>query len=794
MFGLDKFIKMTKTNSLFALFILLNSLLIAQTVQNHTISGFIYEGKSKETLPGVNIFAPKYKVGATSNNYGFYSLTLPADSVDLIITYVGYKSQQLKLDLSKNIPLDVHLENSIDLQEVEVSADKIEKISQEVQMSKIDIPVEQIKSIPALFGEKDVLKVIQLLPGVQKGSEGSSGIYVRGGGPDQNLIILDDATVYNASHLFGFFSLFNGDALKSVELTKGGFPARYGGRLSSVIEMQMKDGDKQKIHGEAGIGIISSRFTLEGPIIKDKLSFLVSARRTYIDVLAQPLIKATTNGVNTGYYFYDLNAKLNYVINYKNKIYLSGYFGQDKFYLKDHTNSYSQSDAGLQWGNATSTLRWNHLINEKMFSNVSLIFTNFLFSISDKQTYGTDYFSLNYYSGIRDNSIKWDVDYSLNSKHFIKTGLLATYHTFRPGAMVTKGSSADLNSNKTTNIYSTETAAYIEDDFKISDKWRANGGIRISNFNVRSKSYVNPEPRLALRYLLKSDLSIKASFATMNQYLHLLSNSGIGLPTDLWVPATNRVKPQNSQQVALGLAKDLKIKNASFMASIEGYYKRSKHIIGYMEGASFLNVDPSGNASSFSYENVVTSGNAESYGAEFLFQKKFGKLTGWIGYTLSWTWLQFDQINFGKRYPARYDRRHDLSIVSIYKVNDHISISATWVYGTGNAITLPLSSYQAAEQTSHYNANAMYNSKIINDYGSKNSFRMAPYHRLDIAIQFHKKKEKYERVFELGVYNAYSRQNPFFYYTQYDYTTQQTKLKQASLFPIIPSVSWTWKF
>ncbi|MFY9311500.1 MAG: TonB-dependent receptor [Bacteroidia bacterium] len=764
----------------------------AQTSQTYTISGFINEQGSKESLPGVNIYAPKLKAGAVSNNYGFYSLTLPADSVELIVTYVGYQPQTFKLDLNKNIQLDIPLKTSIELQTVEVSAEKVEKIAQEVQMSKIDLPVEQVKNIPALLGEKDVLKAIQLLPGVQKGSEGSSGIYVRGGGPDQNLIILDDATVYNASHLFGFFSLFNGDALKSIELTKGGFPARYGGRLSSVIEMQMKDGDKEKIHGEAGIGLISSRLTLEGPIIKDKLSFLVSARRTYIDAIAQPLIKKQT-GVNTGYYFYDLNAKLNYVIDYKNKLYLSGYFGKDKFYIKDKVDADYASEAGLAWGNGTGTLRWNHLVNEKVFSNVSLIFTNFLFDITSKQKYSGDYFNLNYFSGIRDYSVKWDIDYSPNSKHYIKTGLVAIYHHFRPGAIVTESSFAAENFVKKSRIDTYETAAYIEDDFKISDKWRTNAGFRLSNFNVRGKSYINPEPRIAFRYLINADLSVKASYATMNQYLHLLSNSGFGLPTDLWVPATDRIKPQNSQQVALGVAKDLTIKDAAFMASIEGYYKKSKNIIGYKDGASFLSVDPTASSSEFSYEAIVTSGDAESYGAEFLFQKKFGKLTGWIGYTLSWTWLQFDSLNFGNRFPARYDRRHDLSIVGIYKLSERITLSATWVYGTGNAITLPLSSYQVVEQNSHQQS-VYINSYTINDYGEKNSFRMAAYHRFDIAIQFHKKRPKYERTFELGVYNAYNRKNPFYYTTKYDPDTQQTKLKQVSLFPIIPSISWTWKF
>ncbi len=788
-------------------FLFISILTTAQTNQRFTISGFITEEGSKETLPGVNIYVPKLKLGAVSNSYGFYTFTLPADSIELVITSVGYKLQSFKLDLHKNIQLDISLQRGNDLKEVEVSADKSEKISQEVQMSKIDLPVEQIKDLPALFGEKDVLKAIQLLPGVQKGSEGSSGIYVRGGGPDQNLIILDDATVYNATHLFGFFSIFNGDALKSVELTKGGFPARYGGRLSSVIEMQMKDGDKQKYHGEVGIGLISSRFTLEGPIIKDKASFIISGRRTYIDALIGRLQPKENK---FGYFFYDLNAKLNYVLDYKNKLYLSGYFGKDKFYAKSSGEGF-KSESGINWGNATGTFRWNHLVNEKMFSNVSLIASDFLFGYKENQTNAGDFSSSTYNSGIRDYSVKADVDYIPNPKHFIKGGILATYHYFRPEAVVTKSSSASNDKNKKTTINAYETALYLEDDFKMNKKWRSNVGMRLSNFNVQGKSYFNPEPRISLRYLLQSDLSVKVSFATMNQYLHLLSNSGIGLPTDLWVPATDRIKPQQSQQVALGLAKDLTIKEAKFMISLEGYYKKSRNIIGYKEGASFLTVGSSEDNSNFSYEDIVTTGKAESYGAEFFLQKKFGKLTGWIGYTLSWTWLQFDELNFSKKFPARYDRRHDISVVGIYKLSKHITLSATWVYGTGNAITLPQASYQATSQNPYpTDPSTFSNSITVNEYGEKNSFRMAPYHRLDIAIQFHRSKSsctcndddfeiikkirKVERTFELGLYNVYNRHNPFYYYTRYDSTTKQTKLKQRSLFPLIPSISWTWKF
>ena len=758
----------------------------SQHAAKYTLSGYVTEKGSGENLPGVTLFIPGLNIGITTNSYGFYSMSIQADTFDLAVSYVGYKAQFFHIKLASNIRLDVALESNSQLEEVVVSATNEERISEEVQMSKIDLPVEQIKDLPALLGEKDVLKAIQLLPGVQKGSEGSSGIYVRGGGPDQNLIIMDEATVYNASHLFGFFSLFNGDALKSVELTKGGFPARYGGRLSSVIDMKMKDGDKEKMRSEVGIGLISSRITVEGPIIKNKSSFLVSGRRTYIDALARPFIKNMGGEGIPGYYFYDLNAKLNYTIGYRNKLYLSGYFGKDKFYQKlkgDMGNLSDKSETNLNWGNGTGTFRWNHLINEKTFANASLIFSDYKFGVGIKEDVGNDRFNLTYSSGIRDYSVKGDVDFFPNTNHSVKAGIVATYHQFRPDAMVTK-SSGEGDKKSKVQIDAIETAAYIEDDWKISRRWRVNAGFRLSNFNVRTSSYLSLEPRASVRYAITKTLSLKASYAMMTQYLHLLSNSGIGLPTDLWVPATNRVKPQKAQQVALGIAKDLKIiADLDFAVSLEGYYKTSRHVIGYKEGASFLNISDlnSAGVKKFSYEDIVTAGSAESYGAEFFFQKKAGKLTGWLGYTLSWTWLTFQDLNFGKRFPARYDRRHDISVVGMYKLNERISLSAVWVFGTGNAVTLPRASYQVVDHASRYQwadvpATAVANgyvpieeeSTVVNDYGGKNSFRMAPYHRLDVAIQFHRKRKKYERILELGLYNAYSRQNPFYYKTETD--------------------------
>lgn len=758
-------------------------------VKKYTISGFVKEKGSKETLIGVNIYIPALKTGTITNTYGFYSLTLPADSYQLAFSYVGYQTNTRQLYLDKDIQMNVELDYSLSLNEVVITGEKYEKISQTPQMSMVDIPVKQVKSIPALLGEKDVLKVIQLMPGVQKGSEGSSGIYVRGGGADQNLIILDDATVYNAYHLFGFFSLFNGDAVKSIQLTKGGFPARYGGRLSSVLDINLKDGNRQKYSGEAGIGIISSRLLLEGPIIKDKSSFIVSGRRTYIDALIMPFLPEDQRG---GYYFYDLNAKLNYDFDDRNKLFLSGYFGKDKFYFK-YSDYFSKMSAGLYWDNATATARWNHLFNNKIFANTSLIFSNYGLNIFLEEEVDSMTFDMSYRSGIRDFALKYDLEYHPNPNHILRTGLLSTYHRFTPSAVVIKD---DYLLNYKTEIDAIdvlESGLYIEDELKIKEKFKFNIGLRASHLLIHNKMYLKPEPRFTGSYLLTDNMAVKASYALMNQYVHLLSNTGIGLPTDLWVPSTENIPPQTTQQVAGGLARD--IVKYDLTLSLEGYYKESYNTVGYREGASFLLIDDPTEAEEINWEENMTQGRAWSYGAEFLLQRKTGKLSGWIGYTLSWTQLQFDDVNNGKKFYARYDRRHDVGIVAIYELNKDITISSTWVYGTGNAITLPLAEYSPVpHQMYDFNKYGGYYGWTVTEYGEKNAFRMAPYHRLDLGIQFHKKLPKYERTFELSFYNLYNRRNPFFYFIGYQDYTNRRVLKQISLFPIIPSVSWNIKF
>lgn len=768
---------------------------LASAQQKFTISGTVEDAATGEKLIGASIYNGKTLQGTVTNVYGFYSFTLPADSVQLVFKYLGYKPQVISMNLQKNETMNIKLTQSTELQTVEIVAEN-DRIEEQSQMSTIEIPVSQIKNIPALLGEVDVLKALQLLPGVQSGGEGSSGFYVRGGGPDQNLILLDGAPVYNASHLFGFFSVFNADAIRNVELIKGGFPARYGGRLSSVLEINMKEGNKKEFHGEGGIGIVASRLTLEGPIKKDTSSFIISARRTYIDVLARPFIKKKTgDGSYGGYYFYDLNAKVNWKVSSKDHLYLSAYMGDDRFYVHEassflqNTTKYTyESDYKLGWGNITSALRWNRIINTKMFSNVSMTYSQYKFYIraTDKSSISgpgiseENAVSLRYLSGINDWSAKVDFDYVPGPNHYIKFGAGNIYHIFNTGAMQFKENDVDTTLG-VKNTYANESALYIEDDIRISKNIKVNVGVHASGFFVKDKFYPSIEPRMSGRYLLPGNWAVKASYAMMTQYIHLLSNSGIGLPTDLWVPSTDVVEPEKSWQAAGGVAKTLFSNSYEF--SVEGYYKKMDKIIDYLAGANFL--DPNAD-----WQKKVEAGEGWSYGGELFLQRKKGQLTGWIGYTLSWTNRQFPNINFGKIYPYKYDRRHDFEIVASYKINDHIDVSATWVYGTGNAITLPVAEYEPAAESQFYYSNVQY-------YGDKNSYRMPAYHRMDVGANFTKEKHigkrKYERTWNVSVYNLYNRKNPYYVYIGHDKSGNKVG-KRVSLFPIIPSVSYNFKF
>lgn len=754
--------------------------------QKKTISGYVSDGKTQEKIIGAIIYDAKTKLGTITNNFGFYSLTLPSDSVNLLISYIGFTPQYLSFLLNKDVPLNIDLSLSNQLQTIEILADENERIEERTRMSTINIPIEQIKKVPAFLGEVDVLKVLQLLPGVKSGGEGSSGLYVRGGGPDQNLILLDGAPIYNASHLFGFFSTFNADAIKNVELTKGGFPARYGGRLSSVIDINMKDGNMRKYNVEGSVGLIASKILIEGPIWNEKTSFLFTARRTYLDLLLGPIISAATIGEGSGgYYFYDLNLKVNHKFSDKDKLFLSLYKGLDNFYFSTGSAFTGETSYGgyLKWGNAIGSARWNHVFNNQLFCTTGLTYTQYLFGLGQelKDLKNDTKESANYFSGINDWAGKINFDYMPNPNHNVKFGTNYIYHTFKTGAEQYKTSGFDRNIDSISgnpDIFATELNLYAEDDWRINPKLKINVGIHAAGFLVQNSFYKSLQPRFTGRYLLPNNWSVKASYASMMQFIHLLSNSNVGLPTDLWVPATKLIKPQQSYQGAFGFAKSFK--NNAFEFSAEGYYKEMKNIIDYLDGANFI-------GGSNDWEKKVAQGIGWSYGAEFLIQKKKGKLNGWIGYTLSWTNRQFTQINEGKIYPYKYDRRHDISIVAIYKLSNKLDVSSTWVYGTGNAISLPLQSYAAVvDPGSSLNNEVQY-------YGGKNNYRMAPYSRMDVSVNKHKKKKWGRVTWSFGVYNLYNRQNPYFlYFARNQYGVQQ--LKQVSLFRLIPSISYSFKF
>lgn len=768
--------------------------------QSYTISGYLEDAATGEKLIAANVYDQHSGAGAVTNTYGFFSLTLPADSVALTFSYIGYQAQEERFLLTANRTLNINLSPYVELATVEVTADRSERIEQQTQMSRVEVPVDQIKRIPALLGEVDVLKALQLLPGVQSGGEGQNGLYVRGGSPDQNLILLDGVPVYNVSHLLGIFSVFNADAIKNVTLTKGGFPARYGGRLSSVLEINMKEGNLQEWHGEGSIGLISSKLTLQGPIQKGKTSFLVSGRRTYADLIFKPIIKSSTppdETIDVGLYFYDLNAKIQHKINDQHRIFLSAYTGADVF-TNRYADEFGAFSGGIDWGNLISAARWNWQISPKLFANTTLTYSKYEIDISAgsenfNENGPDDKFSALYVSGIEDVGGKIDFDFIPNPDHYLRFGAGWTNHTYRPGALsfkLTDGEDFNLDTLLgSQNNYSNEFFLYLEDDFSLGPL-KINAGLHASAFAVDNEWYTSLQPRLGLRYLLDNDLAIKAGFSTMTQYINLLTSEALSLPSDLWVPSTAQVKPQQSWQVALGVAKTI---NDEYELSVEGYYKEMDNVISFKEGASFL----------FGLENdwqsKVTQGEGESYGLEFFFQKKRGRTTGWIGYTLSWNYRQFDEINSGRRFPYRYDRRHDISVVVNHDFSEKIGLSAAWVYGTGNAITLntityPNNVYPGFGESPFFSE--------IETGGEKNAFRMSNYHRMDLSIEFRKKKPKWERKWVVGVYNAYYHRNPYYVISDTQFVTndqgqvidEKRVFKEISILPIIPSVSYQFKF
>ena len=759
----------------------------------YTISGYIQDASSGENLIGVSVYEKATFKGTTTNTYGFYSLTLAEGNYTIIFSFIGLKEQSLQIKLDKNIKNNIKLlSESILTKEVTVSANRKKNI-ESTNVSQIRLDVQKIKQMPALMGEVDILKTIQLLPGVQSGGEGSSGFYVRGGGPDQNLILLDGATVYNASHLFGFFSVFNADAIKDINLIKGGMPAQFGGRLASVLDITMKEGNNQKFGGEGGIGIISSRLTLEGPIIKNKSSFIISGRRTYADILSKPFLSESAQ--NNGYYFYDLTAKANYTLSDKDRFYLSGYFGNDIVNFSAPSGNFGIE---IPWGNTTAAARWNHLFTDKLFLNTSVIFSDYSFEMGATQ----QSFEFKLSSKVEDWNTKLDFTYLPNQRNSIKFGAQYIYHNFMPASI--SGSSGDVDFSPETIFkqYSNEAALYFADDFEVTDALKINFGGRYTAFthagNItfrqmlenefiqdEENQYRNFEPRVSARYKLNPTSSFKTSFSKNYQYIHLASMGGMSMPTDLWLPSSEKLKPTEGNQYTLGYFKNLG--NNMFETSIETYYKDMKNLIEYKEGSI-----PDDNANG-RQDDALTLGNGNSYGVELFIKKATGKTTGWIGYTHSYTNRIFPEINNGEMFSAKYDRRHDLSIVVNHELSKRWTASAVFVYATGSALTIPTERF-------------IINGNIFTQYSGKNEFRMEPYHRADISFNYTKNpNKKYHSTWNFSVYNVYNRKNPYFIYLDIEDTSTdgsgslesgglQAKAYQTSLFPIIPSISWNFKF
>jgi len=761
-----------------------------------TLSGYIRDAQSGEALIAATVYVKELQLGTQTNTYGFYSLTVPQGSYTVLFTYVGYGNIEQRMELIDSRTFVAELQPQAVIEEVVVSSSsRTDENVKTTEMGTISMSAEQIKTLPVIFGEVDILKALQLMPGVQSAGEGNSGFYVRGGGPDQNLVLLDDAVVYNPGHLFGFFSVFNSDAVKNITLIKGSMPANYGGRLSSVVDVSMKEGNVKEYHAEGGIGLISSRLTIQGPIEKHKGSFVLSGRRTYIDLLIKPFAKGT-NFEGSGYFFYDANLKANFAFSKKDRLYLSGYFGRDQFTFNSATTSFN---ANIPWGNSTATLRWNHLFSDRLFMNASAIYNDYKFEFGGSQSD----FEIRLSSGIRDYNAKVDFDYYSGFNHHFKAGINYIFHKFIPNQVSGRTGETELKPDNDLIKYGHEAGIYLLDEFELGERLRINAGIRFSYFaqagpywrfrydlNDRKtdssyygagsivRSYGGPEPRINARLALNPVSSIKASVAKSYQYIHLITNNGTTLPTDLWVPSTLMVNPQASWQYSVGYFRNF-LDNA-LEGSVEVYYKDMKNQIEYREG--YTPTSPTKEQ-----ELNYVFGDGLAYGAEFFLNKTRGKFTGWIGYTLSWTWRDFKDLNKGERFPAKYDRRHDISVVGTYEHSPKWTFSSVFVYGSGNAITLPTSFYFVEQVTTP-------------EYSKLNQYRLFAYHRLDISAIYKpkpKKPRRWESSWAFSIYNVYSRQNPYFLYVDSKGNTSQRinmSVRQVSIFPVLPSVTYNFRF
>ncbi|MCQ2280854.1 MAG: TonB-dependent receptor [Bacteroidales bacterium] len=787
-------------------FIFVMAIVPLLTAQRHTVSGVVKDNSNGETVKGIMVsLMPVEDVSQAftgfSNQAGFYSITAPKGTYIFFIQYLGYQDIKDTIELTENITKNIDLLPEAEmLENIVVSDVAVDHNVTSAEVGKMEMKIETIKTLPALFGEVDVLKSIQLLPGIQSGGEGNTGFYVRGGGSDQNLVLLDETTIYNAGHLFGFFSVFNADAVKNVEITKSGMPAYYGGRLASVLDVAQKEGNMKKFEVDGGLGLIFSRITVQGPIKKDRCSFILSGRRTYIDAVVQPFLKKTSPLKGTKFYFYDLNAKLNIILNDKHHLFIGAYYGKDVYGFKSSTGS---TKAQFRWGNAAAAIRWNYIINHQLFLNTSFNFTNYDFATD----MGLDIYSMEMSSGVRDYSFKTELTYLPPFHHEFKFGLQYTFHTFFPNKFaVEAGENQDLTLPNVDPYYGHELAIYANDEFDIFKWWKMNVGVRYTHFEFIGpftryvfneqglltdsivyrpgqiiKQYNHVEPRLSMRFQVAKATSIKCSYTLNYQYLHQVALATISLPTDVWMPSTEIVKPQVGHQVSLGVYQNFR--NNMFETYADFYYKHMNNLVEYKDGINIQDI--SQNA-----DQMYVFGKGWSYGVELFLKKATGRFTGFIGYTLSFTQRQFDELNGGKPFYAKYDRRHDVSINLCYEIlRNKLSVSAVWIFASGNTMTIPIGYYFIC-------------GSIVTEYSDRNAYRLDPYHRLDLSLNWTIcKRKRFETGLNFSVYNVYNRKNPFFIYFETNTNFQPnesfemtTKAYQMSLFPILPSITWNFKF
>ncbi|MDH6313262.1 outer membrane cobalamin receptor [Parabacteroides sp. PFB2-10] len=812
------------------------SIILKKRPRQVVVSGFVRDKGSSESLIGASVYQIASRKGAATNSYGFFSLSLEPGDIRLQVSYIGYKPRVIEFPfMERDTLLTIELEGSAVLEEVVVVASDLDRQPvMTTQMGKLEINQQTIQATPTMFGESDIIKTIQLTPGVAAGTEGFAGMYVRGGNLDENLFLIDGNPVYQVSHVGGIFSAFNTEAIRGMDFFKAGFPARYGGRLSSVVDVHTKEGNMREYKGSASLGLISANLSLEGPIIKDKTSFMVAMRHTWLDAITAPAVAIVNkmekkNGTKVGgrYAFYDINMKLNHIFNDRSRMFFSLYHGKDvmKASPKEFNSEREQDDppyllenkTSLTWGNLMATLGWTYVFNNKLFGRVSGVFTQYkstlrssneyTYSTPDADDYEYTYNETSSRNGITDFGLRSSFDYLPAAEHHIRFGLDYLAHRFRPEYNRYRAEnnlgqeSEQINTTFTDDLLlSHEASAFVEDDWTLSSRIKLNGGLRASAFAVQNKTYFSLEPRLSARWLMRRDLSMKASYARMNQFVHLLSGSYINLPTDSWMPVTSHFKPLVSDQVSLGLYYNLK---SNYDFSIEGYYKNLNNLLDYRDGYSFL--------PTFStWEEKVTAGKGRAYGVEFMARKQTGKTTGWVGYTLSWADRKFEEIDGGKRFPSKYDNRHKINIVVMHKLSKKVDLSAAWTYSSGNRQTLSLNSYEVAEGWMPGESGS--GTQVLDAYTGRNNFQLPAYHRLDLGINVYRpKKSGNLGIWNISIYNVYNRLNPFMVYKAHKtvrewlppgqdpnglgpHNKSVPVFKKVGIIPIIPSISYTYKF